>query len=433
MESIWASRGGLYQDELLAIAGIAPATWAAMQNALDEALYESAGRIQFGHDYLRKAVEDRYGLSGTHRAALHRRLAEWFAGRETDKRVAEELPWQWRQAEAREELVACLLGREVFEHEWQRDEYELLGYWLWTGENIEAAYEATWSGWVAELRSERANGLPRKLASFLKTAGKYWTFPENLYRHAIRMSVLAHGTEHPKTLKLMFELGDLFLHRKDDGFSEALKTFKQVYESQRKELGEDHEDTLISAINLGYIFHNFRDFNKAEELFLNALRNSRSSHEDLSGIEISSMMALATTLEQRGDVESAKNYLRDAHEFSRKKFGENSMVHLRSCLKLGRILRSNEGMRLMFMGLFWHAKTLGEDHPHSRLCESNFISSYGLYDLAKCWIKIGGSDKAKEILLRHFERNQGGRRKAVEDEEFLSIRRWITSLPKSDN
>jgi hypothetical protein len=87
----------------------------------------------------------------------------------------------------------------------------------------------------------------------------------------------------------------------------------------------------------------------------------------------------------------------------------------------------------MFIGLFWHAKLLGEDHPHSRLCESNFILRYGLYDLAKCWIRKGESDKAKELLLRHFEHNQGERRKAFEDEEFLSIRRWITSLPKSDN
>jgi hypothetical protein len=433
LEAIWASRAGLFQDELIAIAKLAPAQWATIQIALDESLYETGGKINFGHDYLKKAVEDRYGLKGKKKLKLHRAMAEWFGERNIDVRVAEELPWQWRKAEARKELMACLVDKGIFEYELRRDEYELLGYWLWMGEDIEAAYEAAWSGWVAELRSERANGLPRKLAGFLKTAGKYWTFPENLYRHAIRMNVFSHGAEHPKTLKLMFELGDLFLHRKDDGFSEAFKTFKQVYESQRNELGEDHEDTLISAINLGYLFHNFRDFNKAEELFLNALRNSRSSHKDLSGIEISSMMAMATTLEQRGDVESAKNYLREAHEFSRNKFGENSIVYLRSCLNLGSILRSNEGMRLMFIGLFWHAKLLGEDHPHSRLCESNFILRYGLYDLAKCWIRKGESDKAKELLLRHFEHNQGERRKAFEDEEFLSIRRWITSLPKSDN
>lgn len=82
MESIWASRGGLYQDELLAIAGIAPATWAAMANALDEALYESGGRIQFTHDYLRKAVEDRYGLTTQSRfRAVHHKLGDFFTKR----------------------------------------------------------------------------------------------------------------------------------------------------------------------------------------------------------------------------------------------------------------------------------------------------------------------------------------------------------------
>jgi tetratricopeptide (TPR) repeat protein len=298
---------------------------------------------------------------------------------------------------------------------------------------LEAAYEAAWSGWVAEVRPEQANGLPRKLAGFLKTAGNYWEFPETLYRHAIRMSDRSHGAEHPKTLKLMFELGDLFLHRKDEGFSEAYKILKQVYDSQSKSLGEDHADTLISAINLGYLLHNFREFNKAEELFLHALTKSRGSHEDLSGIEISSMMALATTLEQRGDVESATNYLRDARELSRKKFGDYSMVHLRSCLKLGRILRSTEGMKIMFFGLYGHAITLGEGHPHSRLCEHNFIYRYGIYDLAKCWIKASGTEKAKELLLRHFERDQDGIKKAVEDQELLSIRRWISSLPLFNN
>jgi|GEM_PF-2361765 len=82
MESIWASRGGLYQDEVLAIAGIAPATWAGMANALDEALYESGGRIQFAHDYLRQAVEDRYGLTALSRfRAVHRTLGNFFTKR----------------------------------------------------------------------------------------------------------------------------------------------------------------------------------------------------------------------------------------------------------------------------------------------------------------------------------------------------------------
>ena len=82
MEAIWVSRAGLYQDELLAItesAKLTIAKWATMQNALDESLYESGGKINFGHDYLRKAVEDRYfGVSQQRRRVVHRRLGDFF-------------------------------------------------------------------------------------------------------------------------------------------------------------------------------------------------------------------------------------------------------------------------------------------------------------------------------------------------------------------
>jgi hypothetical protein len=95
MEAIWASRTGLYQDELLAIAKLSPAKWASMQNALDESIYMSSSKISFGHDYLRKAVANRYRLSGKSLLRTHRNLAQWFAGREIDPRVLEELPWQY--------------------------------------------------------------------------------------------------------------------------------------------------------------------------------------------------------------------------------------------------------------------------------------------------------------------------------------------------
>jgi hypothetical protein len=51
MEAIWTSRAGLYQDELIAIAQLAPVQWAEIRNTLDESLYESGGKINFGHDY----------------------------------------------------------------------------------------------------------------------------------------------------------------------------------------------------------------------------------------------------------------------------------------------------------------------------------------------------------------------------------------------
>jgi nephrocystin-3 len=98
MEAIWASRSGLYQDELLGIAETAkltPAKWAVIQNALDESLYESSGKINFGHDYLRKAVADRY-LSSTRRMhAVHLRLAKYFTG------IARDKNGKWKRQEHR--------------------------------------------------------------------------------------------------------------------------------------------------------------------------------------------------------------------------------------------------------------------------------------------------------------------------------------------
>jgi hypothetical protein len=114
MEAIWASRNGLHQNELLAIAKVTPARWAGIHIALDESMLESNGKINFGHEYLRKAVEDRYAIDNKKKLRLHRRLAEWFATREVDSRVADELPWQWVQAKCRRKLKSFLMDLQCF-------------------------------------------------------------------------------------------------------------------------------------------------------------------------------------------------------------------------------------------------------------------------------------------------------------------------------
>jgi len=117
MEAIWASRAGLHQDELLAIAKLSPARLAAIQNALDESMYESSGRITFGHDYLRKAVEDRYELTSKRKLKLHRRLAEWFYKQpdffdvkyaQPNVRRTYELPYQLILSKSAEKLETVL-------------------------------------------------------------------------------------------------------------------------------------------------------------------------------------------------------------------------------------------------------------------------------------------------------------------------------------
>ena len=107
-KALWASYDGLARSELLELTGMPPAKWAEIQNALDENLFESGGQITFANDFIRKAVEDRYLPKEEDQRAAHRWLGEWFEGREVTLDVAQERVHQWRQAEDKDRLRACL-------------------------------------------------------------------------------------------------------------------------------------------------------------------------------------------------------------------------------------------------------------------------------------------------------------------------------------
>ena len=95
MRALWSSRAGLSEVELLSITGLKPLEWAPIDLALEEALSRNGNRLVFGHEYLRKAVQDRYLSTETEQRQAHSQLADWFEGHdEWDARKAEELPCQ---------------------------------------------------------------------------------------------------------------------------------------------------------------------------------------------------------------------------------------------------------------------------------------------------------------------------------------------------
>jgi Domain of unknown function (DUF4062)/AAA ATPase domain len=110
MSALWASRAGLSEEELLSITGLKPLQWAPIDLALGEALGRNGNRLVFDHDYLRKAVEDRYLLTEEERRQAHSDLADWFGSQdEWDERKAVEWPWQLLKAERTDDFncLAC--------------------------------------------------------------------------------------------------------------------------------------------------------------------------------------------------------------------------------------------------------------------------------------------------------------------------------------
>jgi WD40 repeat protein len=79
LEVLWAAKESFAEDELLAVSGLPPAGWAPIHIALDESLIGAGGRLAFSHDYLRKAVEDRYLPSVEDRRRIQNRMAEFCA------------------------------------------------------------------------------------------------------------------------------------------------------------------------------------------------------------------------------------------------------------------------------------------------------------------------------------------------------------------
>lgn len=112
MTALWASKAGLSEEELLSFTKLASLQWAPIDLSLTEAIRRNGNRLLFDHDYLRKAVENRYLTSKEDQQQAHNDLAHWFDSREEwDIRKMEELPWQLLRA-FRGDFLLDILSRE---------------------------------------------------------------------------------------------------------------------------------------------------------------------------------------------------------------------------------------------------------------------------------------------------------------------------------
>lgn len=367
MGALWASRAGLAQDELLAMTGLVAAQWAAVQLGLDEVVIESGGRLVFAHDYLRKAVEDRYLPTPAEQQAAHRKLGEHFAKQERDARVAEELPWQWQQAGEKDQLKECLTQRELFPLLQQRDELELLGYWVsLMPVDINAAYEAAWLEWGLE-EEEVAAVRAFTLARFLRIAGCYSSFAVRLARQCLDQHERTLGPEHPDTLICIGSLAILLDYRGDSAEAEVLH--RQTLTTREKTLGHEHPDTLRSTNNLATLLSEQGNYVEAEPLFRRVLSVEERTLGQEHPNALTSVHNLGLLLTQSGDHEKAESLIRRALRDRERVLGVDDLLTLDSANNLGLLLQrkgDQAGAEVLYRrALSGIEKQLGPDHPRA--------------------------------------------------------------------
>lgn len=410
---IWASRAGLEEAEIMAIASASPLAWATLRNGLGDGLRDQSGRMAFGHDYLNTAVKNRYAASEEERRAAHIRVADRFDQRAFTQREAEELPYQLVAAgalgdvRAWNRLEALLVDLRRFTLLRARGDVELLGYWLplqargrvpstllssafETGDAGDSDIELM-LGLSGFLRFSGARGSDlQRLSERALARSRDFFGPDDTRTHAalenlawilllrghqaqgqemqleaVKSAERLFGGKDPRTLRSQNMMGQAVRQGGDYPGSEPW--LRGAYEGSLATLGKDHPSTLQYAHSLALTLLGVGNMQEAEELHRATLerRKRMLGPEHLQTFE--SLDGLATVLVQRRKFSEAVNLYETLAEMRVRVLGREhpdtlmAQHNLAVCLR--QVGRQAEGLKLHQATIPVLTRVLGKDHP----------------------------------------------------------------------
>lgn len=370
MTLIWASRRGLAESEILEITGLSRIDLSTFLLALEYQFMHRDGLLDFYHNFLRAAVEERYIRDDKDEteAALHLRIADYFERRPTTARKADELPYQLQQAGASERLERCIADIPLFlEFTHSDKEYELIGYWLAVGElaRMEEAYRTSLASYEerttsAELRA-RALGA---IGDFLMKSGRYQAAEEPL-RRALELTEQVHGSISQPTAEPLYKLATLFFNRAEYDAAESL--MQRSLQTRQDLYGDDHEETARGLIQLGKLYQMKGEYDRAEPYYRQGLATQQrlfgTNHKLASG----TMNLLAFTLNEQGKYGEAEPLYREAIRVLEGTLGRGHEWTVDAIYNLGMLLqqsqRNEEAEALLRESLDAARLTFGDEHP----------------------------------------------------------------------
>ena len=199
------------------------------------------------------------------------------------------------------------------------------------------------------------------------------------------------GSEHPDTLVSMSNLASTYWNQGRWEEAETLEV--QVLESRKRVLGAEHPDTLTSMSNLALTYGNQGQWEEAESLEVQVLETRKrvlgAEHPDT----VTSMGNLASTCKKQGRWEEAETLEVQAMETRKRVLGAehpNTLVSMNNLaltyLNQG---RWEEAQTLGVQVLETRKRVLGAEHPDT-------LSS--MNNLALTWKEQGRHSKALQLM-----------------------------------
>jgi len=277
MSLLWAARRGLSETELLELLGterepLPQAHWSPLFLAAEQSLTSRGGLLNFFHNYLRQAVQDRYISSETDQRDAHLRLANYFARHtEWTHRKLDELPWQLAEAHERQQLHDVLTEEACFLGLRERNEYELLGYWRQLKPEFDLAnsYTEAFARWE-QLAGENwpLSLIANSLGAFLHLAACH-SAAEPLFRRALAIDEGSLRADHPNVATVLSNLA--LLYHDTNRLAEAEPLIRRALAINEVSYGPTHPAVALVLNNLVAVLQATNRLAEAEPLMRRAL------------------------------------------------------------------------------------------------------------------------------------------------------------------
>jgi nephrocystin-3 len=378
MTAIWASRAGLTEKEILGIAGLTPATWAAIRHALDEALVEVSGKITFGHDYVRAAIKSLHLPQPSLVRRLHKALARWFSEQPLGARRAGEEAWQLRRAKDAQGLLNCLGDREavlnMYEH---RGELELSDHWLaaeaLTGQRMETFLRKRWPAWIRGLSEGDQRRCADVLIDLLQETGRLTRFTVHLARRAL---AIARTDSAMRRHDLVKYINTLAVILKDRGQYKLAELLYLEALQMASRFTDRHRESLATRLNnLAVLYRATDRLDEAETLYRRSLEISRQISGALSEPVAITLSNLVPVLRMKGQLAQALVCADSAIATLRRILGADHPRLVTVINNRGQLLksmrRSGDAEATFNEALHLGRRLLGPDHPTVALVLNN--------------------------------------------------------------
>jgi len=378
MTAIWASRSGLLEKEILSIAGLSPASWAAIRHSLEDGLQEINGRITFAHGHLRTAVADRYLGRVADINAAHQKLARWFGLQSSRARRAEEEAWQLRAAGDGAGLLKCLGNHDrfmaMYEH---RGTEEIANFWLGIeasgSQRLEPFMSKRWRQWVRHLDAHGQRQASDALVELLTHAGYLSRFTLRLARLGLDLARQERSLGRAGLIPYINMLAVLL---KDcSRYDDAEPLYQEALALARR-LGPSYRESLVNRLNnLAVFYRRTSRLQQAEVLYRESLAISTEILGSHSESVATTLSNLVPVLRLTGRLAEALETIDRAIGVLRRINGEDDPALLLVLNNKGQVLKSmqkrQEAEKCFLEALQLGRRLLGPAHPNLALVLSN--------------------------------------------------------------